>query len=44
MNGLLTNAFIRTGRAGMIVDIGKGEEPVALRTIEIDQDHNKDRN
>ena len=44
MNGLRTNDSIRTGRAGMIIDIGKGEELGAFRTIKIDQNHNRDSN
>jgi len=43
MNGFLTNDFNRTGRAGKIINIGKGKEPGASRTISLDN-KNKDRN
>jgi hypothetical protein len=33
MNGFLTNNFNRTGRAGKVIDIGKGKEPGESRTI-----------
>jgi hypothetical protein len=36
MNGFLTDDFDRTGRAGMIIDIGKGKEPGASRAINLD--------
>ena len=42
MNGFLTDDFIRTGRAGMIMDIGKIKKLGALSTIEIDQNRNRD--
>ncbi len=44
MNGFLTVDFIRTERAGMTIRIEKGGEPGVLRTIEIDQDHNRGSN
>jgi hypothetical protein len=31
--GFLTGDFSRTGRAGKVIDIGKGREPGASRTI-----------
>jgi hypothetical protein len=37
MRGFLTNDFTRTGRAGIIGDIGKGKEPGALRAINLDR-------
>jgi hypothetical protein len=37
MNGFLTDDFNRTGRAGMIIDIGKGERPGASRAINLDR-------
>ena len=43
MNGFLTNDFNRTGRAGKIIDIGKGKERGASRTINLDRNH-RDRN
>jgi len=43
MNGFLTNDFIRTGRAGKMIDIGKGKEPGASRAINLDH-KNRDRN
>ena len=43
MNGFLTNDFNRTGRAGIIIDIGKGKEPGASRAINLDR-NNRDRN
>jgi hypothetical protein len=43
MNGFLTNDFSRTGRAGKIIDIGKGGELGASRTIKFDR-NNRDRN
>jgi hypothetical protein len=43
MNGFLTDNVDRTGRAGMIIDIGKGEEPGASRAINLDR-NNRDRN
>jgi hypothetical protein len=42
MSGFLTNGFSRTGRAGIMIDIGKGREPGASRAINLDH-HNKDR-
>ena len=44
MNGFLTDDLNRTGRAGMIVDIGKSKKLGVFRTIEIDQGHKRDRN
>jgi hypothetical protein len=43
MNGFLTNDFNRTGRAGKMIDVGKGEELGASRTINLDH-NNRDRN
>ena len=43
MNGFLTNDFNRTGRAGIIIDIGKGKEPGASRVITLDR-NNRGRN
>jgi len=43
MNGFLTHDFNRTGGAGVIIDIGKGEELGASRTINLDR-NNRDRN
>jgi hypothetical protein len=43
MNGFLTNDFKRTGRAGIIIDIGKGKELGASRDINLDH-NNRDRN
>jgi hypothetical protein len=43
MNGFLTDDFNRTGRAGIIIDIGKGMEPGASRAIKSDRS-NRDRN
>lgn len=37
MNGFLTDDFNRTGRAGIIIDIGKGKEPGASRGINPDR-------
>jgi hypothetical protein len=43
MNGFLTDNFDRTGRDGVMIDIGKGKEPGASRAINLD--HTKrDRN
>jgi hypothetical protein len=43
MNGLITDISTRTGSNGMMIDIGKGKERGASRTI--DPDHNnRDRN
>ena len=39
MNGFLTNDFNRTGRAGIIIDIGKGEEPGVSRAINLDHNN-----
>ena len=44
MNGFLRNDFNKTGRAGIIIDIGKSKKPGMSRTIEIDHDNNKGRN
>ena len=43
MNGSLINDFNRTGRAGKMIDVGKGEELGASRTINLDH-NNRDRN
>ena len=43
MNGFLTNDFNRTGRAGKMIDIGKGKELGASRAINLDR-NNRDRN
>jgi hypothetical protein len=43
MNGFLTNAFNRTGGAGRMIDVGKGEELGAFRTISLDH-NSRDRN
>ncbi len=43
MNGFQTDDFSRTGRAGIIIDIGKGEEPGASRAINLGR-NNRDRN
>jgi hypothetical protein len=43
MNGFLTNDFNRTGRAGIMIDIGKGKELGASRAINLDH-NNRDRN
>jgi len=44
MNGSLSDELSKTGRAGMIIDIGKRKELGALRTIETDQNRNRGRN
>jgi hypothetical protein len=43
MNGFPTNDFNRTGRAGIMIDIGKGRELGASRAINLDH-NNRDRN
>ena len=43
INGFLTNDVDRTGRAGKIIGIGKGEEPGASRAIDLNR-NNRDRN
>jgi hypothetical protein len=43
MNGFLTNDFNRTGRAGIIIDVGKGKELGVSRIIKPDH-NNRDRN
>ena len=43
MNGFLTNDFNRTGKAGKMIDVGKGKEIGASRTINLDH-NNRDRN
>jgi len=43
LNGFLTNDVDRTGRGGIIIDIGKGKEPGASRAINRDH-NNRDRN
>jgi len=40
-NGFLTDDFRTTGRAGTIIDIGKGSEPGASRAIDLDR-YNRD--
>jgi hypothetical protein len=42
MSGSLTNGFNRTGRAGIMIDIGKGKEPGASRAISLGR-RNRDR-
>ena len=42
MNGFLPNNFNRTGRAGIIIDIGKSKELGASRTISLGH-NNRDR-
>jgi len=44
MDGFPTGTFNGTGRAGKKIDVGKDEELGALRIIEIDQNHHRDRN
>ena len=36
MNGFLTNDFNRTGRVGILIDIGKGRKPGMSRAINLD--------
>jgi hypothetical protein len=43
MNGFLTNDFNRAGRAGKMIDVGKGKEPGASRTINPGRNH-RDKN
>jgi hypothetical protein len=43
MNGFLTDNVDRTGRAGIMIDIGKGKELGASRAINLDR-NNRDRN
>jgi hypothetical protein len=43
MNGFLTNDFSRTGRAGKVIDGGKGKELGASITINLGH-NNRDRN
>jgi hypothetical protein len=43
MNEFLTNDFNRTGRAGIIIDIGKSKKPGASRAINLDR-NNRGRN
>jgi hypothetical protein len=43
MNGFLTNDFNRTGRAGKVIDVGKGKELGASGTINLDH-NNRARN
>ena len=43
MNGFLTHDFNRTGRAGIMIDIGKGKELGASGAINLDH-NNRDRN
>ncbi len=43
MNGFLTNDCNRTGRAGKIIDVGKGKELGASRAINLDH-NSRDRN
>jgi hypothetical protein len=35
MNGFLTDELSRTGRTGIIIDTGKGEEPGASGAIDL---------
>ena len=42
MNGFLTNDFSGTGKAGKMIDIGKGKELGASRAISLGHDK-KDR-
>jgi len=42
MSGFLTDSFNRTGILGIKMDIGKGKEPGAFRTINLDR-NNRDR-
>ena len=39
MNGFLPNDFNRTGRAGIMTDIGNGKELGVFRTISLYQNH-----
>jgi len=39
MNGSPSGGFNKTGRAGMVIDIGKGKEPGASRTISLGHKH-----
>jgi hypothetical protein len=43
MNGFLRDDFTRAGRAGVIIDTGKGEEPGGSRAINLDRNP-RDRN
>jgi hypothetical protein len=43
MNGFLIGDFSRTGRAGIMIDIGKGKERGASRAINLDR-NNRYRN
>jgi hypothetical protein len=43
MNGFLTNDFDRAGRAGKMIDVGKGGELGASRTIDLGH-KSRDRN
>jgi hypothetical protein len=43
MNRFITSIFNRTGRRGIIIDIGKGKERGASRAINLDH-NNRDRN
>ena len=43
MNRFLISDLIRTGRAGLVIGIGKGEEPGVSRTIKLDL-NKRDRN
>jgi hypothetical protein len=43
MNGFLTDSLHRTGRAGIMIDIGKGEELGVSRAINVDRS-TRDRN
>jgi len=43
MNGFLINNFNGTGRAGKMIDVGKGKELGVSRTINLNH-NNKDRN
>jgi hypothetical protein len=43
ISGFLTDNLNRIGRDGMIIGIGKGEEPGVSRTIKLDH-NNRDKN
>ena len=42
MNAFLTEDFNKIGRAGIMIDVGKGEELGASRSINLDH-NNRDR-
>jgi hypothetical protein len=39
MNRFVTNTFIRTGRPGIILDIGKGKERGVSKAIDLDHNN-----